>query len=125
MSITSKPFYVDHVIRYAEYLLGCAKEQSKGKPNDWLWRDIEESVAHYIHCTEQCANGPRAKVASHRNNADSSETRALAGLLALGKLNDCVPDGNIFVSKLLDVRENEKSLEDLVHDVRDLLWKKD
>ena len=105
----------EHIQKFAASLMEHAALHSN--PDVWLWTGVMRHTEVYKHAIERRANAPRKNLGHWDDKATKSEDDALSGLAAFIKLKNPEGDLNGVVAELLDLRENEFSLEDLTFHV--------
>lgn len=125
---SSDTLYISYLADRANNLLADARSAKRTNlPAVWLWGELDDAVAHYIAAAEGMSNGPRNKVGRQETLMGDAEDTAFALLLALAIEREHISKDfdsvKAFIVRIIDIRENEKSLEDLVWDERAVLWK--
>lgn len=128
-STSTDVVYLGYLASYANTLLGDARAQKRATVPVWLWGKLDDTVAAYTKAAEAMCNGPRSKVGVQETRMGLLEDEAFSLLLALavvqGKCKTDFDSTKAFLSRVILVRQDEKSLEDLVWDEREVLWKSD
>lgn len=125
-SASTDAVYLSYLASYANTLLGDARAQKRATVPVWLWGKLDDTVAAYTKAVEAMCNGPRSKVRVYETRMGLLEDEAFSLLLALAVVQrKCATDFDstkAFLSRVITVRNDEKSLEDLVWDEREKLW---
>lgn len=115
-------------LAYLDTLASIAIVDAKAqdRPALWLWNELEATSEGFIKCCEARANSPRKQMNELGVEMERLENKALALLAALavikGKLPDDLEGSEDFFTRLIDIRENEQSLEDMIYEERNVLW---
>lgn len=107
----------EYIQKSAESLMAHASVRER--PDVWLWTSVIRNTEVYKHSIERRANAPRKNLGHWDDKATKSEDATIAALASFIMLKNPKRQLNWVVAELLDLRENEFSLEDLTFNILD------